>query len=122
MIKLVKYLRRSAAYIVLIMLLLLLQAYCDLSLPSYTSKIINVGVQQKGIEDNLPAQLRIATMEDLSLFLEKEQLEEILSAYSAEGIYQGCHYHSCRPEDQYDPACGSDPGAGRRKTGRKRNP
>ena len=46
MIKLMKYLKKSAGYIVLIIALLFLQAYCDLSLPDYTSKIINVGIQQ----------------------------------------------------------------------------
>ena len=50
MIKLLKYLKRSAGYVVLIVLLLFLQAYCDLSLPDYTSKIVNVGIQQQGIE------------------------------------------------------------------------
>ena len=44
-----KYLKRSAGYIVLIIALLFLQAYCDLSLPDYTSKIINVGIQQNGV-------------------------------------------------------------------------
>ena len=42
MIKLMKYLKKSAGYIVLIIGLLFLQAYCDLSLPDYTSKVINV--------------------------------------------------------------------------------
>lgn len=46
MIKLMKYLKKSAGYIVLIIGLLFLQAYCDLSLPDYTSKVINVGIQQ----------------------------------------------------------------------------
>ena len=48
MIKLMKYLKKSAGYIVLIIGLLFLQAYCDLSLPDYTSKVINVGIQQGG--------------------------------------------------------------------------
>ena len=46
MIKLMKYLKRSAGYIVLIIALLFLQAYCDLSLPNYTSNIINVGISR----------------------------------------------------------------------------
>lgn len=46
-----KYLKKSAGYIILIIALLFLQAYCDLSLPDYTSKIVNVGIQQSGIED-----------------------------------------------------------------------
>ena len=54
MLKLLKYLKRSAGYIVCIMMLLFLQAYCDLSLPTYTSDIVNVGIQQKGIADCVP--------------------------------------------------------------------
>lgn len=49
-----KYLKKSAGYVVLIIALLFLQAYCDLSLPDYTSKIVNVGIQQSGIEDSVP--------------------------------------------------------------------
>ncbi len=49
-----KYLKKSAGYVALIIALLFLQAYCDLSLPDYTSKIVNIGIQQKGIEDGVP--------------------------------------------------------------------
>ena len=46
MIKLMKYLKKSAGYVVLIIALLFLQAYCDLSLPDYTSKIVDVYKRQ----------------------------------------------------------------------------
>ena len=69
MIKLMKYLKKSAGYIVLIIGLLFLQAYCDLSLPDYTSKIINVGIQQGGIPDGVPEKMRKSTMEDLQIFI-----------------------------------------------------
>jgi ATP-binding cassette subfamily B protein len=72
MIKLVKYLKGSIGYIVLIVALLFLQAYCDLELPSYTSKIVNEGIQQKGIEDGVADQMRAETMENLKLFLDEE--------------------------------------------------
>lgn len=51
MLKMFGRLKSSAGYILLIFALLFLQAYCDLSLPSYTSNIVDVGIQQKGIED-----------------------------------------------------------------------
>lgn len=84
MIKLMKYLKKSAGSIILIIGLLFLQAYCDLSLPDYTSKIINVGIQQKGIEDSVPEKLRNSTMESLLLFMEKDQREEVSDAYTLE--------------------------------------
>lgn len=40
-----------------IILILFVQAYCDLSLPAYTSDIVNVGIQQGGIEDEIPEQI-----------------------------------------------------------------
>lgn len=79
-----KYLKKSAGSIVLIVGLLFLQAYCDLSLPDYTSKIINVGIQQKGIEDSVPDKIRTSTMENLQLFMEEEQREKVSDAYTLE--------------------------------------
>ena len=53
MLRMFKELKGSYRYVVLIVLLLFGQAYCDLSLPAYTSDIINVGVQQGGIADDV---------------------------------------------------------------------
>lgn len=85
MIKLLKYLKRSAGYVVLIVLLLFLQAYCDLSLPDYTSKIVNVGIQQQGIEDGVPEKIRTATMDSLRLFMDGEAVSDTEEAYTQEG-------------------------------------
>lgn len=85
MIKLMKYLKKSAGYIVLIVGLLFLQAYCDLSLPDYTSKIINVGIQQKGIEDGVPEKMRRSTMESLELFMEDDEKELVSGSYILDG-------------------------------------
>ena len=84
MIKLMKYLKKSVGYIVLIIALLFLQAYCDLSLPDYTSKIINVGIQQKGIEDSVPDKLRDSTMQSLQLFMDDDQKAEVSEKYTQE--------------------------------------
>ena len=81
MIKLMKYLKKSAGYIVLIMGLLFLQAYCELALPDYTSQIVNVGIQQQGIEDGVPEKIRVSTMESLQLFMDTDTAEEILDSY-----------------------------------------
>ncbi len=84
MIKLMKYLKKSAGYIVLIVVLLFVQAYCDLSLPDFTSKIINVGIQQKGIEDSVPEKLRDSTMQSLKLFMDDAQKDEVVENYTQE--------------------------------------
>ena len=85
MIKLMKYLKRSAGYVILIVVLLFLQAYCDLSLPDYTSRIVNVGIQQKGIEDGVPEEIRVSTMDSLRLFMDDEAVADTEAAYMEEG-------------------------------------
>ncbi len=92
MLKLMKYLKKSVGSIVLIIGLLFLQAYCDLSLPDYTSKIINVGIQQKGIEDGVPEKIRESSLENLQLFMSQEDKTEISNAY----IYRHIATFLCR--------------------------
>ena len=85
MIKLMKYLKKSAGYVALIIALLFLQAYCDLSLPDYTSKIVNIGIQQKGIEDGVPQKIRKTSMDGLELFMSQEDISELETAYTEDG-------------------------------------
>ena len=57
MLKLFRYLKKAYVPVIAIVLLLILQASCDLTLPTFTSNIVNVGIQQKGIEDAVPGSL-----------------------------------------------------------------
>ena len=84
MIKLAKYLKGSLGIIGVIFVLLAFQAWGDLELPSYTSKIVTQGIQQKGVEDPVPERIRSETLRDVKLFLEKEQTDLLESAYEAE--------------------------------------
>lgn len=81
MLKLFGYLKRSWIRIVAILLLLGVQAACDLSLPGYTSDIVNVGIQQGGIESATPEVIRASEMERLTLFWTEEEREQIENAY-----------------------------------------
>ena len=72
-------------YLVMILVLLFLQAFCDLSLPDYTSKIVNVGIQQKGVEDGVPDTIRSETMEKVLLFAEEADAHSIEEAYTSDG-------------------------------------
>lgn len=85
MIKMFQYMKKSAGYILVIFGLLFLQAFCDLSLPAYTSKIVDVGIQQKGIEDAVPDQIRQSSMETLLLFMSEDDRERVLDAYTLDG-------------------------------------
>ena len=60
MLKMLKYMKKSIGWIVLIVVLLFVQAYSDLALPEYTSQIVDTGIQQKGIEDGVPEKIRVS--------------------------------------------------------------
>lgn len=81
--RLLKYLKKSAGAIVAVLLLLVLQAYCDLSLPQYTSDIVNVGIQQGGIEDIAPEKIRAEEMAKLLLFVDEGDQDAIMDNYAA---------------------------------------
>ena len=69
MLKMFHYMKERWYYVVMIIVLLFVQAYCDLSLPDYTSKIVNVGIQQKGIEDGVPDMFTFRILNHIPVFL-----------------------------------------------------
>lgn len=88
--KIIKYLGEFKVSVAAVILLLILQAYCDLALPSYTSDIVDVGIEQGGIENAVPVMMREETMEQMCLFLD-EGAESLLRAsymQNAEGNYE----------------------------------
>ena len=88
MFKLIKYFRPFLLSLVSIFLLLVVQASCELSLPEYTSNIINVGIQQEGIENSVPKFLRKITLDKLSIFLNEKDLDFIKQNYTlSDDIY-----------------------------------
>ncbi|QYE99295.1 ABC transporter ATP-binding protein [Paraclostridium sordellii] len=82
MIKLIKHLRNSIGSVLLIVVLLAIQATCDLSLPDYTSDIVNVGIQQSGIENAVPKVIRESQMNNLTLFMSKSDKDEVMKYYT----------------------------------------
>lgn len=82
MLKMFHYMKERWYYVVMIIVLLFVQAYCDLSLPDYTSKIVNVGIQQKGIEDGVPDTIRKESLEHLLLFLYEKEKAKVEDAYT----------------------------------------
>ena len=67
MFKLFSNLKKSWFVIIIIIILLVIQAMAELELPDYTSRIVNVGIQQGGIEDCIPQVARESTMNNLLL-------------------------------------------------------
>lgn len=82
MIKIFKYVKDSWISILALVLLLAGQAICDLSLPDYTSKIVNVGISQGGIEETAYQAIRESEMEKILLFLSDTEKENVLKYYT----------------------------------------
>lgn len=80
MFKILKNLKKSAISVTIIVLLLCVQAWADLTLPDYTSKIVNVGIQQGGIANSVPEAIRKSQMNNLLIFTKED--ENILSKYT----------------------------------------
>ena len=85
MFKLAKYIKKYTGVILLIIVLLVIQANCDLSLPTYTSNIVNVGIQQSGIEDSVPEKIRKTSMDSLQLFMDDNDKDTVDSFYEEDG-------------------------------------
>ena len=79
--KIFKQLARHWAACLAVVALLFVQAYCDLSLPDYTSKIVDTGIQQGGIESPLPQTVRKSTLDTLSLLMSEEDAQKLQNAY-----------------------------------------
>lgn len=76
-----KYASEHWKALLAIVAILIVQAYCDLSLPAYTSDIVNVGIQQGGVEDHIPDAISAEDMETLLLFTSEKDGKTVLSAY-----------------------------------------
>ena len=77
-----KILKKHTLSIIAVIILLFIQAWCDLSLPDYTAKIINIGIQQNGIENSVPEVIRKSTLDEVFLFTTDEEKENILNNYT----------------------------------------
>lgn len=85
MLNILRYLKKHVGMVALILALLCVQAYCDLTLPRYTSDIVDVGIQQSGVERVTPEQMRESTLEALTLFLSDEDEAALRGAYTSDG-------------------------------------
>lgn len=83
--KLIKYLAEHKLAVFIILLLLVVQAFCDLSLPSYTSDIVDIGIQQSGIEGAAAEKYTQKTYEALKLFMNDEDIAYMDECYEADG-------------------------------------
>ncbi len=87
MLRILKYFKPYTLLLLLAVALLFVQADADLTLPDYMSDIVNVGIQQSGVEHAVPEAMRQSTMTHLALFLTPDEQETIMA-----------HYHLVEPD------------------------
>lgn len=80
--KVFKPLKKMILYLILAILLLVIQAICELNLPSYTSNIINIGIGNKGIESTFPTVLREQEMSKILVNVNHKDEKKILNSYN----------------------------------------
>ena len=86
MTKIFKQLARHWAACLAVVALLIVQAYCDLSLPDYTSKIVDIGIQQGGIESPVPETIRDTTLQALELLMPEDTAAQVDQWYSMKDV------------------------------------
>lgn len=79
--KILKNLWEHKGAVLAIICLLVVQAVCDLSLPQYTSNIVDIGIQQNGIEHVAMEEMRAETYENISFFLSEEDMSLFQDSY-----------------------------------------
>lgn len=104
MLKMLKYMKKSIGWILLIIVLLFVQAYSDLALPEYTSRIVDTGIQQKGIPDAVPDRIRETTLTGLTMLMDQEDASQVLDAYTdaEDGVCQLKDISDSRREELND--------------------
>ena len=84
MFKILKYLKKYWLWIVTAICLLIVQAYCDLALPTYTSNIVDIGIMQKGVENVAPDAISESSMQGLMLLMTDSEKKLAIENYSLE--------------------------------------
>lgn len=97
MINILKYLKQYWNQILLVFVLLIVQAYCDLALPQYTSDIVDVGIQQKGIENAAFQVIGQSDFENMKFFMEDEDIQLIEDNYKRAGRDEAEKYEKKYP-------------------------
>jgi ATP-binding cassette subfamily B protein len=82
MLRLTKYLKPYIGLILIAVVLLFAQAMADLALPNYMSDMVNIGIQQGGIDTSVPEAIRADQMDKLVLFLTEDEAAKVMADYT----------------------------------------
>lgn len=84
MFKVLKFAKKLWYVMIFILLLLVVQVFCELTLPDYTSDIVDVGIQNKGVEYPIPEEMSEETYHNLGMFLTDDQKNTVDQYYKYE--------------------------------------
>ena len=90
MMTMIRYMKKQWKTVIAVIVLLFVQAICDLSLPSYTSDLIDVGIQNSGIEFATPTVIRASEYQKVQTFMTPEEKELWTDSYE---MGEDGHYH-----------------------------
>ncbi len=90
MSKILKYLKKYRVGVIVVFVLLIVQAYCDLSLPDYTANIIDVGIMQNGVDTVCPRVISEDSMEGVKLFMTDEEKQRVEDNYVLKDSVSDC--------------------------------
>lgn len=90
MSKMFKYLKKYTAGVVVIFVLLIVQAYCDLSLPDYTADILDTGIMQSGIDRVCPTVISESSMDGVKLFMSDDEKKLVDESYTLRDSIKDC--------------------------------
>lgn len=79
--RIIRYLKESKAAFAVVVVLLMIQAFADLSLPRYTSDLVDVGIQQQGIEHAAPEEMSDETFRSVCMLASRDDEDFIVSCY-----------------------------------------
>ena len=98
--KMLRHMKKYAGMLAAIVALLVAQAMCELWLPTYTAAIVDVGIQQQGIEHSTPRAIRQSTLESLILWMPQEEAQSLVKPSYAVGTPEELAKQGIRFEDE----------------------
>ena len=83
--KLIKYLKGFLVPMIFLVAILGVRVVAELALPTYTSNIVDKGIQQSGIEDAVPEKISEKSFRELQLFMTDDEIKKVSSKYAKDG-------------------------------------
>ena len=83
--KLLKYLKGFKIAILSLVVILGVRVVAELALPTYTSNIVDTGIQQSGIEDAVPSKISEKSLNTLELFMSDDEIKQVTENYTKDG-------------------------------------